>query len=110
MDFLNEEPIQVRMGAEWSRRELFQTVWGNHCLTMEPFRKRDDETFQHLAKKMQEEIDKAERSNQIKDYVLYKEDGWKMYEMQVKMYGIYRKGLRVSTLINGRAGRKKIIR
>lgn len=83
MDFLNEQPIQVRMGAEWSRRytvengELFQTVCGNHCLTMEPFRKRDDGNFQHLAKKMPEGIDKAERSNQIKGYILYKEEGWK---------------------------------
>lgn len=94
------------MGAEWSRRdtvengELFQTVCGNHCLNTEPFRKRDDGKFQHLTKKMQEGIDKAERSNQIKGYILYKEDGW-------KIYGIYRKGLRVSTLINGRAGGKE---
>lgn len=56
------------MGAAWSRRytvengELFQMVCGNHCLTTE---KRDDGNFQRLAKKTQEGIDKAERSNQI---------------------------------------------
>lgn len=39
--------------------EMFQTVWGNHCLTKQPFRKRDD-NFQYLTKKMQEGTDKVE--------------------------------------------------